>query len=171
MIGQQNFRSMLVMHWGFRKYSVLSHHLGAPRQEPWIPYCNLNWNTWGPVFQFQIIATWELSWGNCQNMEHPFPSLSEPWMYFSSAWWANNSGTKFRACAKKLVLVIGGNRTTWKVVTVRVKSKLHRRTSLHTSETSPVNKLYIKSKCIEVYGEFRTILGHWADQDYIEFID
>ena len=31
MIGQQNFRSMLVMHWGFRKnIGSFSHHLGAP---------------------------------------------------------------------------------------------------------------------------------------------
>ena len=45
-----------------------------------------------------------------------------------------------------------------------------------------INKLYIKSKCIEVYGGFRTsvlqkivncnrILSHVADQDYIEFMD
>ena len=45
-----------------------------------------------------------------------------------------------------------------------------------------INKLYIKSKCIEIYEGFphldlaklvncNQILGYVADQDYIEFID
>ena len=58
-------------------------------------------------------------------------------------------------------------------------------TKILNIDTYLINKLYIKSKCIEVYGEggggshlglaklvnFNQILGSVADQDYVEFVE